>query len=94
MSHLVMPLDVVEPVEKIKPQGPDQILYSFEWVVFEVFAGKRGSPFRERLSSRPFAKRLGRASAAFLLAGDLEHMDLILAGNMPARVEAAKQIIL
>lgn len=38
-AHVVMPLDVVEPIKHFPPPPGDKTKYWNQWVVFEKFAG-------------------------------------------------------
>lgn len=46
LSHVVMPLDVVEPTSNFTPPPDDRTRYWPQWVVFERFAGAYGVCFR------------------------------------------------
>ncbi|CDJ58688.1 Rhoptry kinase family protein ROP21, putative [Eimeria maxima] len=39
ISQVVIPLDLIEPIDKIVASHGDTIVYSQEWVIFDVFAG-------------------------------------------------------
>ncbi|PFH34279.1 rhoptry kinase family protein ROP27 [Besnoitia besnoiti] len=39
LAHLVMPLDIVEPVEKLETPPDEPMRYWHQWVIFEHFAG-------------------------------------------------------
>lgn len=45
-SHVVMPVDVVEPISSFPPPPEDRTRYWPQWVVFERFAGALGHTLR------------------------------------------------
>lgn len=56
LAHLVMPLDIVEPVDKLELSDGD-MRYWHQWVLFESFAGRSNSTrnCEERCTERVFS---------------------------------------